>query len=146
MMILVTLFSVIGGCLVYKGATNGVKLVGYYFLQVQPAIFPHILSMVASNFRGTTRRSIASSAVFIVYCVANIAGPQLFRHEDAPKYTKAFLSWIICYCLTILFAVLIMLSYKYQNKRQAAKQQVKPEEDPNADLVEYVDPTFRYMY
>ncbi|SCU81371.1 LAMI_0B05930g1_1 [Lachancea mirantina] len=140
----VCVVSIVGGCLIYRGSSRGVKLLGYYFVSVQPAVFPIVLSMVASNFRGSTRRSIVSNAIFIVYCACNIGGPQLFRYQDAPEYSPAFESWIICYCLNIAIVVVIALKYRWDNKKQESKDQ---ETLPTTlDAPEYTDPKFRYMY
>ncbi|ODV84636.1 hypothetical protein CANARDRAFT_176857 [[Candida] arabinofermentans NRRL YB-2248] len=148
MMIVCCLLSIIGGALLYAGKSKGVKLTGYYFVTAQPALFPLGLSMAASNFIGTTRRSIVNSSIFIVYCACNIGGPQLFRSKDYPKYSYAFRSWIICYALGILMALVIRAHCMMINKKQEAKDQTAvPESITDGILAhETMDPTFRYMY
>ncbi|QPG73162.1 hypothetical protein FOA43_000468 [Brettanomyces nanus] len=144
-------FAITGGCLIYKGNSKGVKLLGYFLVDVQPAILPLLLGMAASNFRGTTRRSTVNSAIFIIYCACNIGGPQLFQSSDAPHYPHAFLSWIICYCLNVVFTLLIRLAAIRANKKLeklAAEfvPVVEEEIEVEKELVEYEDPSFRYKY
>lgn len=155
----VVILSIVGGCMIYKGNSKGVKLAGYFVVDVQPAITPLLLGMVASNFRGNTRRSVVNSAMFLVYCACNIGGPQLFRAKDeASGYKPAFLSWIICYCLNAVLAVALIISWRICNKKMealAASQPVKKdisesedaqEETDKEEIMEFLDPSFRYQY
>jgi ACS family allantoate permease-like MFS transporter len=49
-------------------------------------IFPLMLSLVASNTSGFTKKATVNSVFFIGYCAGNIGGPQLFIVEEAPSY------------------------------------------------------------
>jgi len=148
----VVVFSLVGGCLIYKGQSKGVKLLGYFLVDVQPAITPLVLGMTAANFKGNTRRSVVNSAVFIVYCACNIGGPQLFKSNDAPHYPHAFLSWIICYCLNACLAVIMRFSWIRSNRKMeklaesATISEVKSTVSEDEEIMEFKDPTFRYKY
>ncbi|KAF6011757.1 hypothetical protein HII13_002225 [Brettanomyces bruxellensis] len=150
--LIVVVFSLVGGCLIYKGQAKGVKLLGYFLVDVQPAITPLLLGMTASNFKGNTRRSVVNSAVFIVYCACNIAGPQLFRAKDAPHYPHAFLSWIVCYCISACLAVIMRFSWIHSNKKlerlaeSAVLPATKSTDSEKEEIMEFMDPTFRYKY
>jgi hypothetical protein len=36
-----------------------------------------------------TKKTIISSATFLGYCVGNMAGSQIFKEADAPRYSKS---------------------------------------------------------
>ncbi|KAG7928576.1 hypothetical protein KL925_001876 [Ogataea polymorpha] len=121
------IFAIVGGSLIYKGQTLGAKLTGFYFVLVQTATFPLLLSMASSNFVGSTRKTVVSNSMFLIYCASNIAGPQLFRSQDAPTYTYAFRSWVICFCLNVAAAVAMAINSYIQNKRQQTSSDGDPE-------------------
>ncbi|KAG7699346.1 hypothetical protein KL930_004698 [Ogataea haglerorum] len=121
------MFGIIGGCLIYKGPNLGAKLTGFYFVLVQTATFPLLLSMASSNFVGSTKKTIVSNSMFLIYCASNIGGPQLFRSQDAPTYTYAFRSWVICFCLNVAVAGVMAINLRIQNKRQQVSSDGVPE-------------------
>ncbi|KAK1535925.1 hypothetical protein CPAR01_09467 [Colletotrichum paranaense] len=55
-------------------------------------------SMMASNVKGNTKKSVVSAGFFIVYCVGCIVSPQAWTEGDAPRYTKGCIlsmaSWV----------------------------------------------------
>lgn len=70
------------------------RLVGVWLVSVFGAGWPLSLSLVSSNFAGFTKKSTVTAILFIGYCVGNIAGPQLFKTNEAPKYLVRDLSLI----------------------------------------------------
>lgn len=158
MIYLCVALSVAGGCMIYKGQTKGVKLAGYYLLDIQPCITPLILGMASSNFKGNTRRSFVNSSLFVVYCACNIGGPHLFLSTEAPTYKTAFLCWIICYCLSAVFAVFLRIYWTKKNREMESKEAALTSEElyeakkrnstenDEEEIVEYEDPLFRYKY
>ena len=67
---------------------------GMYLITV-----PYVLALflawtlIPSNVAGRTKKTIISSATFLGYCVGNMAGSQIFKEADAPRYSKS-----ICGC------------------------------------------------
>jgi len=45
-------------------------------------------SLIPSNVAGRTKKTIISSCTFLGYCVGNMAGSQIFKKEDEPRYGK----------------------------------------------------------
>jgi ACS family allantoate permease-like MFS transporter len=62
---------------------------GMYLITV-----PYVLALflawtlIPSNVAGRTKKTIISSATFLGYCVGNMAGSQIFKEADAPRYGK----------------------------------------------------------
>ena len=63
---------------------------GMYLITV-----PYVLALflawtlIPSNVAGRTKKTIISSATFLGYCVGNMAGSQIFKEADAPRYSKS---------------------------------------------------------
>lgn len=51
---------------------------------------PLSLAMISANIGGITERATVSAIYFIMYCVGNIIGPQLFFESQAPRYQVCF--------------------------------------------------------
>jgi MFS family permease len=88
-MFCLNLISLVGMVLVYAlPATNkGGRLGGYCLCTVFAANIPLALSLISSNVGGFTKKATVNAVLFIAYCAGNIAGPQFYKTEEAPKYT-----------------------------------------------------------
>ncbi|KAE8310180.1 major facilitator superfamily domain-containing protein [Aspergillus transmontanensis] len=98
------------------------RLVGVWLVTVFGAGFPLSLSLVSSNFAGFTKKSTVTAILFIGYCVGNIAGPQLFKKNQAPHYYSAFAAILACFCIAVLDVVLLRVYMVWENKRRDQKQ------------------------
>lgn len=69
-------------------ATNkGGRLGGYCLCTVFAANIPLVLSLISSNIGGFTKKATVNAILFIAYCAGNIAGPQFYKTNEAPRYT-----------------------------------------------------------
>ncbi|KAL4959672.1 major facilitator superfamily domain-containing protein [Aspergillus stella-maris] len=75
------------------------------------------------NINATTpsKRSLGLAFVVIGSNLGAIAGQQLFRSDDAPRYTKAFLAILLLYAGSVVITLLLMGIYWWGN-RKATKQ------------------------
>ncbi len=46
---------------------------------------PLSLSLIATNFKGATKKMTVTAVLFVGYCIGNIAGPQFLKSTEAPK-------------------------------------------------------------
>ena len=130
----VIMLPIIGTAIIYGGADKGVKLFAYYLMATSPANMPLIMSLMAINFRGSTKRFTMMAMMFIGYCAGNMyvvrsfgclvqlsnhfsGGPHLFRRSDAPHYRVAFEGLMISYILA-LFLTLVLRAYLIWCNRQ----------------------------
>lgn len=62
------------------------RLFGYWMMIIFSSAFPLMLSLIASNTAGFTKKATVNAMFFIAYCAGNIGGPQLFVSTEAPHY------------------------------------------------------------
>ena len=73
---------------------------------------------VTSNVAGGTKRTVVSSLTLIAYCVGNMAGAQVFKTKDAPRYIGGTIACSVCFGAEIVVIVLWRLWYMRENKRR----------------------------
>ncbi|KAH7140214.1 alternative sulfate transporter [Dactylonectria estremocensis] len=73
------------------------------------------------NATKSSNRSLGLAMVVIGSNLGAIAGQQLFRSSDAPKYTRAFLAILMLYAASIPITLLIMWVYWRDNKKAKAE-------------------------
>ena len=110
---------VVGAAIIYTQESKGVRLFGYYLLQTAYASNPLALSLVASNFKGATKKMTVTAILFIGYCVGNIAGPQFFRTREAPRYQTGFQAVLSTFALAIVVTLLMRAYLVWQNRSKA---------------------------
>ncbi|KAM3505362.1 hypothetical protein MY11210_007995 [Beauveria gryllotalpidicola] len=118
LIIAVVLPCVIGAALIYcrkQIPSHGVQLFAYFLLSPGPASMPLNMALVQSNFKGVTKKLTITALLFIAYCTGNIAGPQFFRESEAPTYSTAFKTIMICYSLVIVFSIVLRAYLQWFN-------------------------------
>ncbi|OJD17252.1 hypothetical protein AJ78_02634 [Emergomyces pasteurianus Ep9510] len=111
-------FPVAGSAIIYSNASKGVKLFGYYLLSSGPAALPLAMSLVAVNYKGSTKKMTMTAILFIAYCAGNIAGPQFFKSSEAPHYPTAFRAILICYILVVVSSLTLRFYLQWMNKKR----------------------------
>ncbi|CAH0014864.1 unnamed protein product [Clonostachys rhizophaga] len=104
------------------------------------------LSLIASNFKGNTKKSVASNSYFILYAAAAIAGPQLWT--NAPRYIEGAITDIVAIGACIAVLALFGLSVGWENKRRDKNDHRTAEEQGSgdADVTDKQDKDFRYTW
>ena len=59
-------------------SNNGGRLAGYYMAQVSTVSFVALLSLIASNVAGYTKKTTVAALFLIAYCAGNIIGSAFF--------------------------------------------------------------------
>ncbi|PVH93435.1 MFS general substrate transporter [Periconia macrospinosa] len=101
----------------------------------------------AANIAGETKKSFMASAVFVAYCVGNIIGPQLVKSQSKGlHYPELWTGLIICYCITILSALMLYVILYRENKQRELLNLNKEEGAVSAfkDLTDKENLHFRY--
>ena len=147
-------------------SNDGGRLAGYYMTQASPTGFVALLSLIATNVAGYTKKTTVAALYLICYCAGNIigislyltqttllntdyrAGPQTFRPKDAPRYVPAEITIIVCYGVCILDLLFIYWYCVNQNKKKAAfrarPDYMKLENQEWLDLTDKENPEFTY--
>jgi len=124
------------------------RLAGYYLTQASPTGFVCLLSMLASNVAGYTKKTTVGALYLIAYCVGNIIGPQTFRPKDKPRYVPAEITIIVCYAVCVVDLGFIQWYYARLNKKNAvARTQPgykKLDKQEFLDLTDKENPEFVY--
>ncbi|KAI5451305.1 hypothetical protein NCC49_001900 [Naganishia albida] len=118
----------IGSGLLYglgrESSDTGPLLFGYYLLSALFGANPLILSFMAGNIAGHTKKSICLSLYGMGSATGNIVGPLLFKSKEAPKYAgglRAILGIFVATvgCVAITEALLWFLNKQKEKERVA---------------------------
>ncbi|KAL2129716.1 hypothetical protein VTI74DRAFT_7415 [Chaetomium olivicolor] len=105
-----------------------------------------LMGLQVANTAGYTKRSIASSGLYIGYCIGNFIGPLPFKTEDAPRYANGFLIVLI----TSAVAAGLILVYRFvclsiNKSRDKAGIMEGFDHAYQDDLTDKTNPQFRYI-
>jgi ACS family allantoate permease-like MFS transporter len=133
-------------CLPFSVPTG--RLAGYYLTQASATGFVALLSLIASNVAGYTKKTTVGALYLIAYCVGNIIGPQAFRPKDKPRYLPAEITIVVCYSLCVLDLLFIHFYYRRMNKKnevvRADPGYRKLDKQEFLDLTDKENPEFVY--
>lgn len=141
-----TIIVFISECMLAFSSNIKVQYAGFCLYMLSPVGFICLLSIIASNVAGHTKK-VTTNAIFLIgYCVGNLIGPQTFIDSQAPAYAGAKISIVINGCVSL--AVLIVIWYKYWNdnrRRNNNSESVESVENIEfADLTDKENPVFKY--
>ncbi|PQE31496.1 dal5-allantoate and ureidosuccinate permease protein [Rutstroemia sp. NJR-2017a WRK4] len=118
------------------------RLFGYWMMILFSSAFPLMLSLIASNTAGFTKKATVNAMFFISYCAGNIGGPQLFKSAEAPSYPTAYNGCIACLCVSIAISIALRQYLDWENKRRDKQQGKFIDPEPkNVDDVDDLDLT-----
>ncbi|KAK3650401.1 hypothetical protein LTR56_006380 [Elasticomyces elasticus] len=105
-----------------------------------------LMGFSLANTAGYTKRTIASSGLYIGYCLGNFVGPLCFEPSDAPRYSKGFLIVVV----TSIVAGGLALVYRWfcvwlNRKRDKTGVMEGFENAYEDDLTDLKNPQFRYI-
>ncbi|KAF5233999.1 hypothetical protein FANTH_12353 [Fusarium anthophilum] len=82
---------------------------------------------MVSNVRDTKALCIGQALVVMGANLGGLAGQQLFRDSDAPKYTRGFLAIMCLYASTLVIVVFVTWMYWNKNRKLATVSSVSEE-------------------
>lgn len=74
--------------------------------------------LVPSNVAGKTKRSVVSAMTLIAYCAGNMAGAQVFKTKDAPRYVSGTIACSVCFALEVIVILAWRGWYMWENRRR----------------------------
>jgi hypothetical protein len=90
------------------------------------------LLLVTSNVRGFTKRAVVNACVLVMYCVANIVGPQFFSVDEAPRYNRGITASLAGFGLGIFWLKCLRVYLQWQNRVQSREDESSvPPRDPS---------------
>ncbi|OBA19943.1 MFS general substrate transporter [Metschnikowia bicuspidata var. bicuspidata NRRL YB-4993] len=138
-------------CFLAFSDNQTLQFAGYSMTSLLAISSIFILSLIASNCAGHTKKVTTSAIYLIGYCVGNLIGPQTFVSNQAPSYTSAVVAMVACFSIVIVLMLILWVDYYLDNKRRDANmdsdlvrefQQLENHEF--ADLTDKQNPLFRY--
>lgn len=151
-MILSNIPPLVGALLINYEPTSHklTRLAGVYILLTMTISYIMVMSMVASNFAGMSRKTTVSAGMFIAYSAGNLVAPQLFISSEAPRYQTGFRGMIASFVALIVLALLLMSYLTWENRkrdRKYGKVDVnKPQEDDFLNKTDRELAYFRYTW
>ncbi|KAG2187424.1 hypothetical protein INT44_005112 [Umbelopsis vinacea] len=119
----------------------GGKLCGLYLTYGYAAAYVLVISSVAANTNGYTKKLVTNAMMIIGYTVGNIIGPVIMI--DGPKYVGGMVGCISANFVMILLMIYLRFSMARDNKRRAALGGEKLTSVDN-DITDRQDPNFVY--
>ncbi|KAJ6440130.1 allantoate permease [Purpureocillium lavendulum] len=141
---------IIGSCLVSTQKANHTRLAGLYIMYVNTVTYGMVMSLVASNIGGFTKKATCSVMVFVGYATGQIIAPQFFRESESPSYPTGFRAFYVSTALMIVILVGLYIHLWRENSRRD-KISTAYNPDDQADMGAFLDKTdkeqlsFRYV-
>lgn len=134
-------------CMLAFSSDPKVQMGGYCLNYISPLTFICILSSVASNVTGHTKKVTVNAIFLIGYCVGNLIGPQTFIESQAPNYAGAKVAMVVGGAVSLILVVVIWIELIISNRRKEAHMSEYQEYGHTefADLTDRENPFFRYI-
>jgi ACS family allantoate permease-like MFS transporter len=124
------------------------RLGGYYLTQASPTPFVALLSLLASNVAGYTKKTTVAAFYLVGYCAGNIIGPQTFQPKNKPRYIPAEITIIVCWAACLVDLAFIFWYFRRMNKKNEAVRAkpgyTKLDKQEFLDLTDKENPEFVY--
>ncbi|KAF9008901.1 major facilitator superfamily domain-containing protein [Cyathus striatus] len=146
-------------CVQTSSHTKVGLLLAFYCTQGFGAVAVLNLALMSGNVAGRSKQVMASSMVFIAWAVGNAVGPQVFRDDDKPRYTKAFIVHIVIYGVQLAAVIFLRLRLMRLNVLKRKMQNIAASKENGEtidehlthkhafdDLTDKENPDFRYVY
>ncbi|KAK3068656.1 hypothetical protein LTR53_013608 [Teratosphaeriaceae sp. CCFEE 6253] len=99
-------------------SATGAKLFAVYILASYGGGYAVLMSLVIANTAGYTKRSVASSGMFVGYCLGNFMGPLVFLQTEKPFYTTGWIVTVAMSATCIVLAIVYRFVCDWENKKR----------------------------
>ncbi|OQE43016.1 hypothetical protein PENCOP_c003G05192 [Penicillium coprophilum] len=101
------------------------RLAGMWLFPAYSAGVPIVLSIIASNVAGYTKRTTVTAVMFIGNCAGNITGPFLFFSDEMPDYGSAWIGIMVSLAISFVSILALRQLFQFQNQQRDRRQNVK---------------------
>lgn len=123
------------------------NLLALYLLYSGSCVITNIYIWNSCNTSGYCKRIVRNALTMIVYNVACIVAPQMFRAYSAPRYIPAKITLLVTQCVCVPLQLYVgYLSRKENMKRDKEQEGQAPEKYQFLDLTDIENRSFRYVY
>jgi hypothetical protein len=125
---------------------TGALLFACYILPSVGRGYAMLMGQSLANTTGYTKRTVASSGIYIGHCLGNFVGPLIFKPQDTPRYEPGFIVTFV----TAVVGGLLALVYRYwcvavNSKRDKSGTLEGFEHTYEDDLTDCKNPQFHYV-
>ncbi|KAJ5790991.1 uncharacterized protein N7518_008002 [Penicillium psychrosexuale] len=123
-------------------------LAAYYVFYTYWAPYVLSTSLPMANTSGHSKKLTMNAIFFLAYCIGNIIGPQCFRSDDAPSYSRGYEGLLACLVVAIVAIISYGVLCRWENYRRdkEAESNVEISEAAFSDLTDKEKRSFRYTY
>ncbi|KAH8695731.1 major facilitator superfamily domain-containing protein [Phaeosphaeriaceae sp. PMI808] len=125
---------------------KGALLFACYILPSVGGGYAVLMGLGLANTAGYTKRTVASSGIYIGYCLGNFVGPLVFKPQDAPRYAPGFIvTFATAVCaglLALIYRFWCVAVNKQRDKTGVLEDFEHAYEDDSTDKK---NPQFRYI-
>ncbi|EEB05202.1 allantoate permease [Schizosaccharomyces japonicus yFS275] len=149
-----TALTIVAAGLVWKLKNPWGRMVGIWIYFGSPICFVTLLSLVASNVAGYTKKMVVGASIFVFYSIGNIVSPQLFKSSQSPTYDMGMEAIFVSCSITFGLWLALLYYYIYQNRiRDKKKAESSDQSQSNGqkneefmDLTDKQQASFRYLW
>ena len=129
---------------------NGL-LAAYYVFYTYWAPYVLSTSLPMANTSGHSKKLTMNAIFFLCYCIGNIIGPQCFRSDDAPSYSKGYEGLLACLVVAIAAISAYGFLCRWENHQRDKVHGHNSNADASeatafSDLTDKEKTSFRYTY
>ncbi|CAO3621463.1 unnamed protein product [Cunninghamella blakesleeana] len=121
---------------------NAIKLLGYYLTWAYNGTYVMLLTIIASNVSGYSKKVFYNASVMVAYTIGNFVGPLVMLSNESPGYRSGMIVFVagnLVIVLSLLAAIYLM--YRTNKQRLAAGV---TKTDAYLDLTDREDKNFIY--
>lgn len=146
----VTVLTVVGFAMMAFTHGTAPRLIGYYLTGSSNAVFVLALSLITGNVGGTTKKVLASAAIFLGVATGNIVGPYSFLDSEAPVYRTGIIVCMASRAAEIVVILALRAYFVVANKNRDKKfrdgdERYDPDVQVFEDLTDKQNLHFRYV-
>ncbi|KAI9305535.1 major facilitator superfamily domain-containing protein [Cunninghamella echinulata] len=121
---------------------TAIKLLGYYLSWAFASTYAILITMVANNVSGYSKKVFYNSSMMIAVTLGNFTGPLVMLHHEAPVYQSGMIIFLAGLLATVLSSLISFYLMYRVNKKRLANGITKT--DAHLDLTDREDPNFIY--
>ncbi|KAM3417490.1 hypothetical protein BST61_g5734 [Cercospora zeina] len=125
---------------------QGGLLFALYILPSTSATYALLMGLQIANTAGYTKRALASSGLYIGYCLGNFVGPLVFLAREKPEYPTGFIITFITAAAAGVMGFAYRLVCQHDNRKRDREGVHEGFDHAFEDPTDQVNKQFRYIF
>ncbi|CAO3621600.1 unnamed protein product [Cunninghamella blakesleeana] len=134
--------AIIGCLLLAVLPHTAIKLLGYYLTWGYSATYSLLVSIIANNVSGYSKKVFYNAAMMIASNIGNIVGPLVMLEKETPGYRSGMIVFLFGNFVALVSCLISIYLMHCSNKKRLAEGVTKT--DAHLDLTDREDPNFIY--